>query len=72
MAPDKPWPRGYATVNVNPWLNYFNVRSNAIDMVSGTSYIIKIKPIDFTSEEEIRDLPFETRKCQFKDEKELI
>ena len=45
MIPDQPRSESYATLNINEWLKYYNVRSNAIEMVAGTAYIIKIKPI---------------------------
>ena len=69
LAADKPWPQGKASVNVNQWLKYFNVRSKAIDMVAGSMYIVKIEPIDHVAKEGIRDLPIEKRHCLYKDEK---
>ena len=70
LAADKPWPQGRASVNVNQWLKYFNVRSKAIDMVAGSMYIVKIEPIDHVAKEGIRDLPIRKRQCLYKDEKE--
>ena len=68
--PGNPWPRGSATLNVNEWLKYFNVRSNPIDMVAGASYTVKMTPIQHTASPGIRDLDRQRRKCQFKDEQE--
>ena len=68
--PGNPWPRGSATLNVNEWLKYFNVRSNPIDMVAGASYTVKITPIQHTASPDIRYLDRKRRKCQFKDEQE--
>ena len=72
LAADKPWQQGKASVNVNQWLKYFNVRSKAIDMVAGSMYIVKIEPIDHVAKEGIRDLPIKKRLCLYKDEKESL
>ena len=72
LAADKPWPQGSASVNVNQWLKYFNVISNAIDLVAGSLYIVKIEPIDHVTQEGIRELAIEKRKCLFRDEKEPL
>ena len=72
LAADKPWRRGSASVNVNQWLKYFNVRSNSIDLVAGKSYIVKIKPIDHITQVGIRELSIEKRKCLYRDEKESL
>ena len=68
LAANKPWRQGTASVNVNEWLKYFNVRSNAIDLVAGSMYIVKIEPIDHIAQDEIRELAIEKRKCLFRDE----
>ena len=65
-----PWIQGYATLNVNEWLKYFNVRSNPIDLAAGNSYIIKIKPTQHVSSHRIKGIAPERRKCRFKYEKE--
>ena len=72
LAADKPWRRGSASVNVNQWLKYFNVRSNSIDLVAGKSYIVKIEPIDHITQVGIRELSIEKRKCLYRDEKESL
>ena len=59
---------GYATLNVNEWLKYYNVRSNAIELVAGTAYFIKIKPIQHEASPRIRGLTIKRRGCRFKDE----
>ena len=60
----------YATLNVNEWLKYYNVRSNAIELVAGTAYIIKVKPIQHEASPRIRGLTIKRRGCRFKDEQE--
>ena len=61
---------GYTTLNVNEWLKYYNVRSNAIELVAGTAYVIKIKPIQHEASHRIRSLTIKRRGCRFKDEQE--
>ena len=68
--PDNTWPKGSATLNVNEWLKYFNVRSNPIDLEAGASYTIKMTPIQYTASPKVRDIHWERRNCLFKDEQE--
>ena len=68
FKPGNPWPRGSATLNVNEWLKYFNVRSNPLDMVAGASYTVKMTPIQHTASPGIRDLHKLRRGCLFQDE----
>ena len=70
LRPDKPWPQGHATLNVNEWLKYYNVRSSPIDLVAGTSYTINIKPTHHIASPRIKDLAIEKRQCRFQHEKE--
>ena len=69
LRPGKPLSEGHATLNVNEWLKYFNARSNPIDLIAGTSYIIKIRPIQHVSSPRIKDLDISKRECRFKEEK---
>ena len=69
--PNNPWPRGSATLNINEWLKYFNVRSSPIDLVAGASYIIQMTPIQHTATSAVRNLDRQTRRCLYKDEQEL-
>lgn len=68
LAPNKPWVRGAATLNVNEWFKYFNVRSNPIDLVAGNEYIVKIKPTQHSASPEIRSVDPDKRNCRFEDE----
>ena len=52
-------------------MKYFNVRNNAIELVAGSLYIVKIEPLDLITQDGVRELPVEKRKCLYRDEKEL-
>ena len=60
--------RGSATLNVNEWFKYFNVRGNPVDLVAGNEYTIEIKPMLHSASSEIRSVDPERRKCKFEDE----
>ena len=68
LGPDQPWVRGVATLSVNEWFKYFNVRSSPVDLVAGNEYIVKIEPMQHTASSEIRSVDPEKRKCKFEDE----
>ena len=69
LGPDQPWPRGAATISINEWFKYFNVRSNLIDLVAGNEYIVKIKPTQHTASPAIQSVSPEKRYCHFEDER---
>ena len=66
----KRWAQGSGTLSINEWLKFFSVRTNPIDLVGGTSYAIKIKPVHHTSSPRIRDISAQGRRCLFPNEKE--
>ena len=72
LRPQIPWQQGSATLNVNEWLKYYNVRSNPIDITAGNSYIIKIRPVQHVASDRIRNIAIERRRCRFKHEKENL
>ena len=60
--------QGLATLNINNWLKFFNVRSNPIDLVAGTAYDIKLVPFQHTATPAVKDMYWKDRKCLFQDE----
>ena len=70
LRPDQPWQRGAATISINEWFKYFNVRSNLIDLVAGNEYIVKIKATQHTASPGIQSVSPEKRYCHFEDERE--
>lgn len=68
LEPDQPWVRGAASLNVNEWFKYFNVRSNPVDLMAGNEYTIEIKPMLHSASSDIRSVEPEKRKCKFEDE----
>ena len=60
--------QGSATLNVNNWLKFFNVRSNPIDLNAGTAYDIKLVPFQHTATPAVKDMYWKDRKCLFQDE----
>ena len=68
LEPDQPWARAAATLNINEWFKYFNVRGNPVDLVAGNEYTIEIKPTLHSASLDIRSVDPAKRKCKFETE----
>ena len=56
------------SIAINTPYEFYNVIQNSIDVEKGTEMLIRVKPIQLVSDESIRSVPIEQRKCRFENE----
>ena len=62
---------GSATLAINEWISYYNVRLNPLDLIAGHEYIIKVKPVQHIATNRVKGYDIHTRKCQFPEENQV-
>ncbi len=68
FASHLPPTKGSATVSINEWLSYYNVRMNLIDVRAGQEVRIKVEPVYHSASDRFKALSLEQRKCRFRHE----
>ena len=56
--------KGTIMVAINEWLTFYNVRVNQINLMTGREMLVKVKPIQHTASDRVKDLSIKSRKCR--------
>ncbi len=57
--------KGSASIAVNEWTSYFNVRMNQFEVLGGQQVIVKVKPVSHIATDAFRQLDPDERNCLF-------